>query len=195
MACSFRQVDTLYVEGAALEQLSVHDQIRQAVEQGQANRTQRDFFAITGHRIVPDGGTILAFRVFSRPTIPLVDQAGFQKLTIFIPFALTTEPVEITLSKRRDVIAFWSNANSNFPRRSGCYGYAADGSIHLVKRSPTEIVADLSLTFDLVSAGGWRGECSRLTFKKELVLEQKAVQYLTPWEGRPSSEPYEESMR
>jgi hypothetical protein len=141
-------------------------------------------------------GTVLAYRAFSTGVIPLVDQAGFEKLTIVVPDNLAnTVQNKIVLSDGSEAIVFWSRGSSNFPGMSGCYGYAVSGSMTVTNKARDTIAADLDMILRSISPGGREEGCGTFAFKKALILDRKTVQQLTPWEGTSGSHIYDESIR
>ena len=189
------QTDSFYIENASLSELQDHRAAQRLIYRGTTPEGLKDYFQLTGHRVVPGMGTVLAYRAFSRGVIPLVDQAGFEKLTIVLPDNLTnTVENRIVISDGGEAIVFWSRGSSNFPR-IGCYGYAVSGSITVTNKARDTLVADLDMILRSISPGGWEEECGTFAFKKALVLDRKTVQQLTPWEGTAGSHIYDESIR
>ncbi len=191
------QVDSFYIENATLAEIEDHRLLRDSVVQknerlGLAN----EYFVITGHRIISDGGIVFGHRLFSSGAIPLLDQASFQKLSIYIPFSVTDQRLNaISIKENKDVFIFWSKGPSNFPRGSGCYGYATDGHVTFMRISDEEISAELNITIDTVSPGGWKKDCDRLELMKTISFKKKLASALTPWEGRQGTHVYDESIR
>ena len=191
--CTVRQVDWFLVEQASMAEASLH-QLAKGSKRNWFAKAQPEF-VITGHRIAAGDGAIIAYRAFSHGMLPLVDQAQFKKLTIFLPFALSDRLIEINLAGEEKAIAFWSNGSSNFPGESGCFGYASGGSIRLKKITNEEVFVNLSLSFDLVSPTNLNEGCSHFEFKESLTLRKEKVTSLTPWEGAVGVHLYDESIR
>jgi hypothetical protein len=190
------QTDSFYVENASLSELQDHRAAQPLVVRGTRPAALKEYFGLSGHRIVPGIGTVLAYRAFSGGLIPLVDQGGFEKLTVVLPANFSKNVGEnISLSEGGKVIVFWSRGSSNFPGESGCYGYASSGSIIVATIARDTITADLDMILRSISPGGWEKECGTLAFKKTLTLDRKTVQQLTPWEGTSGSHIYDESIR
>lgn len=140
------QTDSFYVENANLSELQSHRAMQAVVVQGARPSAVKDYFGLSGHRIVPGVGTVLAYRAFSGGLIPLVDQGGFEKLTVVLPVNFSKNVGEnISLSEGGEVIVFWSRGPSNFPRTANCYGYASSGSIAITNTARDTIAADLDM--------------------------------------------------
>lgn len=192
--CALRQVDSFYLDRAAMSEVDLHKSAKQAIALNKPPKTSSEF-VITGHRIIDGSGTVIAYRAFSSGELFFVDQATFQKLTIFLPFSLSNDLTEVSLSEREDVIAYWSSGSSNFPGKTGCFGYVSNGRVRLSRITNTELSADLLITFDLVSPGGWKKECGRFVFNESMILKKRDVNALTPWEGTVGAHIYDESIR
>ncbi len=121
--------------------------------------------------------------MFSHPIVPLPDQSGFEKLTIFLPSDAARRPGEVNIDGSENAFAFWSKGNQHFPG-SACFGYASLGTIRFERIDAQRVWARVSLAFD--SVGLWRDRCRRVVFDKRLVLTRKQVADLTPWEGAAS---------
>ena len=130
---------------------------------------------------------MFAYRKFT--AVPLVDQAGFQKLSIYLPFPLTDQTFStVPIKANSTAIAFWSRGASNFPRRSDCYGYASDGYINLTRVSAEEVEADLNLTIDLSRRNSLEKEmCPLFVLRERISFTKKLIGNLTSWEGRPGT--------
>jgi hypothetical protein len=125
------QADSFYVEKATLSEIDAHLLLRNRIlQKNERIAWSNEYLSITGHRISADGGIVFGHRLFSKGVIPLVDQASFEKLSIQIPSGETHHKMStISIKSDKDVLVFWSKGPSNFPRGSGCYGYASDGYI------------------------------------------------------------------
>ena len=103
------QTDSFCVENASLSKLLDYRAAQALVVRGARPEVLKDYFGLSGHRIVPGVGTVLAYRVFSRGAIPLVDQAEFEKLTVVLPDNFSKGVGnKISLSEGSEVIVFWS---------------------------------------------------------------------------------------
>ena len=177
-----------------MAEMDLHKTTRQAIVLNKPTKIISEF-VITGHRIMEGNGTVVTYRTFSPGGPFFVDQAAFQKLTIFLPFSLSNDLPEVNIGDREDMIAYWSNGSSNFPGKTGCFGYASGGRIRLSRISSTDLSAELFITFDLVSPGGWQKECGKFVFNENVILQRKDVNTLTPWEGTAGAHIYDESIR
>lgn len=192
--CSSRVADSFYVENATLVERNIHGSMRQSGSLERAGSVGKEL-VLSGHRIIAGEGTVIAYREFDRGHMLLPDQAQFAKLTILVPVSLREKEVVLILGEQKGVIAYWSRGASNYPGKSGCHGYASDGKVRLTQRQDDQLLAEVSLKFNLVSPGGWKKECGPFDFNDQLIIEKRNVQDLTTWEGKLGTHPYDESIR
>ncbi len=189
--CSAHRIDSFFVDSAALQKTELHSSIKKTIDQKQSIKID-DHFVVTGHRIVNGDGLVIAYRSYYAKFL-MPDQSEFQKFTIYLPNSPESQQV-INLGEDNGC-AFWSKGASNFPGKSGCFGYVTSGTIRIDSISQSEISADINVKIISVSPEGWQKECGSFVFKKNLLLQKRKVESLTPWEGSPGKHVYEESMR
>jgi len=191
--CTTTKVDSFFLENAAISNLNYHSMLKNSISEDSKLQPD-DTFVITGHRIEEGDGVVIGYREFASGMIPLTDQATFEKLTIYLPLSLWINKKEISLADE-GIIAFWSNGASNFPGKSGCFGYASSGKVYISSVTNNEAHIDLNATFDLFSPGGWSGDCGKFSLHRKIALRKMIVSSLTPWDGSIGNHIYDESIR
>jgi len=188
--CTHVQSELFVVDHAIVADLEVHQLTAKQQEQTILNKD----FVITGHRIVEGSGTVIAKREYARGSFLQSDQSSFRKLTIYFPYSITEKNKRIELDNNNEIIVFFSSGSSNFPGKTGCFGYAREGYIHFKGYSSENMQVELSLNFNLLSPSGWQDECGRFNIRETSTLPRKELSSLSPWEGAEGSNLYEESM-
>ena len=187
--CAGWSPDYVWVDRAGLEDPRAHYELSQM----QAQRLADPEFVITGHRIVPGDGTVLAVRDSSIGIPVLTDQGSFEKVTVYLPKRLGAGDGTIRLEDLPGAFAFLSRGSSAFPGKSGCAGYATGGEIKYSGSTHDAIGITMELHFILSSPAGWKGECAEIAYRAGGSFERKAAEALSPWEGAAGSNVYEES--
>jgi len=154
---------------------------------------QREF-VVTGHRLIAGLGMVLAIRRFASGSPFLTDQASFEKLTVALPRTVDRSAEDFVVDKGETALAFYSFGSSNFPGSGGCFGYAKQGNIRIIKYTPERITARLTLLFLLTSPGGWQKECSEKQIDQEFEFTVKPFDQLTTWDGKAGRHIYDETM-
>ncbi len=188
--CVRLKSNSFFIEGASMQNVELHEQACQAIITNKLPPIEREF-VVTGHRISEGEGFIIASRIFNQSR--WVDQAEFEKLTIYIPAGLPLDGSNISL-RTSGVIAFFSTGSANFPGQTGCFGYASDGLVNVISHLPNQVSVRILAFFQLTSPGGWENDCGKFNYDQSLVLKRKDVKSLTSWEGAPGKHIYDESM-
>lgn len=152
-------------------------------------------FVVTGHRITAGEGTVLAIRRFNAGSPFLTDQASFEKLSISLPKSMTGEGDQFAFERTGSALAFYSSGSSNFPGGAGCFGYATDGHVRVIRRTTNSLVVHLDLHIPLTSPAGWKQDCTEKHIDQDMEFAVKPLDQLTPWDGRPGKHVYDETMR
>jgi hypothetical protein len=154
-------------------------------------------FVVTGHRVTPGTGTVLALRRYYGSGKLRTDKGEFEKLTIHlpeIPSLSKSEGGNVKFAVNDgSVNAYYSTGSSSFPGRSGCFGYAADGQVMIVDSSSEILIVHVMLDIPLYSPGGWKEECTLKHIDQELLLEVKHADELTAWDGKRGEHIYDET--
>ena len=195
-ACAHVDEQSFYVTRASLQEDARHQQLSKMFVSKQTHLKYEDKeFVVTGHRIATGTGTVLAFRGFAPGPPFLVDQAGFQKITIYLPSVALKEGSEVHISDSGGAMAFYSTSSSNFPGSGGCFGYASTGSIAVISVSDPEITAKVDLLFRLSGPLGTAlSDCDDKRIQATYTARKLQVQELTPWQGAAGKHIYDETI-
>lgn len=172
-----------FADSATLQELAKHRILLDTWNANSSLSQAAGSFVVEGHRIGEGDGLVLAYRRYSQPLLPAVDQETFEKLTVLLPSRRSILSETVPVGSDRDIVAFYARGSSAFPGRSGCFGYAKSGTVKLSGVSENRVRAEVELVFDLESPSGWPQDCGPFVFRRSLLLEHRAVQDLTPWEG------------
>lgn len=194
--CAHVDEQSFYVRDASLQERARHDQLATTFVSKRTHLGYEDKeFVVTGHRIGAGKGTVLAFRSFA-PGSPLkVDQAGFQKITVFLPSRSISEGSEIHIPHPQGAMAFYSSGSANFPGGGGCFGYASAGSVRVLSIVNSDITIKADLQFRLSGpAGTALSDCEDKRVQATYTAREIRVQDLTPWQGAAGKNIYEETI-
>ena len=154
----------------------------------QLSREERDFLPVRGHRLTSGHGVALAYRRYSAGSLVAIDDETFEKVTVWLPDSLLIQEKVLDLRTRRDVVVRYSRGGSAWPG-AACYGTAAEGQITLRQVESNRVGAQVTFTMDLAGPS----YCGRASFRRHLVFVRRALEQLTPWDGRSGSHIYEET--
>lgn len=144
-----------------------------------------DFFSLAGHRISYGDGTIIGIREYASSPMLTVDQGGFRKVTIWIPSpSLVTG--KISLISIPQAIAFASVGNPSFPDR-GCWAYASTGKVFVHEKFNKSALIEFDIPF-----GKLQPDCQSFHLLKSIIVKEKMLKSLTPWEGAIGSTIFDE---
>jgi hypothetical protein len=194
--CTTVREQSFYVKEASLQEGARH---RELAKRFVARKTHLDYddkvFVVTGHRIAAGQGTVLAFRSFAPGSPFVVDQAGFFKITIYVPVATLSEGMELRVPGSDGALAFYSNGSSNFPGSGGCFGYASAGSIKVLKISQPDVTVRADLQFALSGPlGAALSDCEDKKVQSTYIARQVRLEEITPWQGKPGQHIYDETL-
>ena len=191
IGCSIQQSSSFFVEQAAISEIGIHRKIRESLKQ-RISPLFGELFAVTGHRISTGKGTVLATRSFLSTVPPLPDIAGWEKITIYLPYSLSEKITYISV-ENEDIIVFWSKGASNFPR-TGRFGYGTSGWIRFGESSKHRLVIDFEISIQSFEPFFSTSPHSQFVIRQDLTLQETQVDDLTPWEGAVGSHIYDESI-
>lgn len=180
MGCSTHSA--FYIEGGSFLDLETHRKYLSSINNHQDFALDDRLFVVTGHRLTEGKGVVISFRNYKRGKLFYTDQGDFEKITIALPSGLPENKGEIKLGIGTDTIVFYSTGSSAFPGRSGCFGYAEEGSILFEVLKSKKISAQIVFKSDLKSPGRWK-DCSSVIITRAIIFKPKLVSDLTPWEG------------
>ena len=199
------QRKAFYVENATIDRVELQQAVRQAVETEpfslsslniltSGEVTVHRHFMVTGHRIAEGEGIVFAVRKFlafpSWPP-PVTDSEVYEKLTIYLPFMMSTDRGEIDLA-RDGIYIFWSKGGSAWPGLVGCFGYGTGGQIRYERKPASKIIVHLNVHIGLISKI-WNKKCAPFTLEQRLTFDRKMMGELSTWEGRTGKGIYDES--
>lgn len=190
--CAHNTEEHFFIPSASLAEDWRHIRLGEA-SSASLSLDQREF-VVTGHRLIAGQGTVLAIRRFTSGSPFLTDQASFEKLTVALSKTVKRPAEEFVTGGGESVLAFYSFGSSNFPGAAGCFGYARQGNIRIVKYTSERITAHLTLLFPLASPGGWKKECSEKRIDQEFEFTVKSFDQLTTWDGKAGRHIYDETM-
>lgn len=193
--CAHVKEESFYVTDASLQENARHRELSKTFV---SKRTRLDDqeFVVTGHRITADGkGTVIGLRSFAPGSAFLVDQAGFQKISVYLPGTSLTKGAEVQIPGQNGAMAYYSSGLSNLPGGGGCFGYATTGSIKVIDVSPSDVTISADLLFGLSGpAGAALSDCDDKRIRGTYVARHLRVQELTPWQGTMGKNIYEETI-
>lgn len=194
--CGHIHEQSFYVSGASLQESEHHQRLLKTFESRRTHLTYDDKeFVVTGHRIAQGRGTVLAFRSYD-PGNPLIaDQAGFFKITVYVPTTSLKGGQEFPVPGPDGALAFYSTGSSNFPGSGGCFGYASEGSMRVLETSATTVTVKADLHFRLSGpAGTALSDCADKRIEATYKAQARRVEELTPWQGAAGQNIYEETI-
>jgi len=185
--CVSQYTESFYIEHAKFAQFETHSKLRQTPMHDE-NIDDIEFFALVGHRIDHGNGTILGIREYSSGPLLTVDQGGFRKVTIWIPNPILVVG-ETRLASTYQAIAFASVGNPSFPDR-GCWAYASSGKIFAHKKYEKLALIEFDIPFPKLQP-----DCQSFHLLKSIVVKEKDIDTLTPWEGAVGRTIFDEGIR
>jgi hypothetical protein len=194
--CASVEEQWLYVDRARLQEASRHRALSQAFVDSGPQRLPYDDkeFVVTGHRIANGEGLVLALRSFDPGVFWAPDQAGFLKMTVFLPFARIEPGSQIHIPDSKGAMAYLSTGSSSFPGGNGCFGYASKGTINIDEIQNTQLKVSLSLSFRTASPLGFSGQCDEKVVRGQYVVPRVDLSKLTPWQGIAGKSVHEEAV-
>lgn len=186
-SCASQYTESFYIEHAKFAQSETHSKLRQTSNRDQDIK-KIEYFSLSGHRLDHGNGTILGIREYSSSPLLTVDQGGFRKVTIWISNP-TLVVGETHLTPTSQVIAFASVGNPSFPDR-GCWAYASSGKIVVHEKSNQSAQIDFDIPFPKLQP-----VCQSFHLLKSIVVREKDIDTLTPWEGAVGGTIFDEGIR
>lgn len=187
--CSLLGYRTLYIENAALTDPTMYDaELKNVSEKGKAS--DKDFLPVVAHRICNGTGTAIAYRKWSPGSWFIIDDEGYEKITIYIPHILEKEG-NIILGTNTGTISIIASGGSAWPK-TGLIGVAQKGSIKYKRTSSHEIEVEIDLVVNLYNIS-WNELGPSRHFHEQVTLKKKDIHSITPWEGREGSHIYDET--
>jgi hypothetical protein len=144
------------------------------------------------HRMKEGSSVVIARRDFF-PSRQL-DGARFEKLSIVLPAAMVINGTEISIPNN-DIAVFISYGSSAFAGKTGCYGFANDGSIRIIDLDAQHLRIEVNAKFNLKSPLEWKDQCGPKVVSESINALWTSLDQLSAWEGRPvqSDTPFEEA--
>lgn len=196
LAACTTESDAFFVSGATMAEPEIHSVAQsEPLQNWRSNIGMK--IGVSGHRIVPGEGTVIAFRS-QRSNLLVMDSASFEKLTIFIDKPLPGKTGVIRLGENGRAFAFWSVGDAISAPDADCVGWASEGLVEYQRASANEVAFDIRMrirTVELSSIHIHHIPCRAFSFERETTLSEKNVLTLTPWEGRPSEDIIDEVFR
>ena len=158
---------TVYQTPAALTRISSHAELQGHFTKSNVHQLG-DCFVLEGHTTADGTGLVLASRHNASSRLR-ADSSSFEYLTIYIRHPGSGK---LTASFPQDAMAFYSSGNLDFPSRSGCVGYAPNGSIEYEMISDSSVRATVNLELELLSPRGYKGECSRQVVNEKWIFKR-----------------------
>jgi len=185
LAYSARAVeDTFFMRNAALEDPELLRKLESAPERDDSQRTRFGFFV---HRITKGEGMVLGYRYYSGGDPLIIDDEGFNKITIWLPSEAPQGTSTFDLADARRAQVFSSAGGSAWPSLE-CSGVISSGKMTIQFDGASAVVSIEGALQPLGSSRQFdtcKPQPANLTFK----ATELSVDRLTPWLGaRPAEE-------
>lgn len=153
---------------------------------------RREDFPVYAHRIRPGRGSVIAYRSYSNGSLAMIDDESYRKLTLWVPEGVG-EGGRWPIGGEGGVKAVYTQGGSAWPR-SACAGYIVSGHLDVAK----ELFGYLVTVEGVFQPRGnvvSRKSCVERGFHSRFEARLQDVSGLTPWLGKASTHPYDETYR
>ncbi len=149
------------------------------------NRPESTKLLLNGHYVKSGNNLVLLFRRYTTGSIFVIDDEGYEKLTIEIRNYILGKPIRFDSS---DIKFYYSSGSSGFVSKGhGVYSTSGSGSLTIRKVERDKITAEIDLTMWARPAGAFPFEGKQVQIRKWVSFEEKNIAELTPWLGIPDS--------
>ncbi len=154
----------------------------------------RERLGLFVHRLAVGEGTILALRRFDGGGFMVSDDESFEKLTIYLPPALATFPLELSLAEHTQVVVVVTQGGSAWVR-DACSGHVDSGQLS-VQPIGRRLQVRLSGRIEPVGNRDVWPHCKEAReIDFSFLATPIMADQLTPWLGLAGKFPYQESYR
>ena len=191
---SIDKTDTFYLREAELANPSYLYEMEDRLKKEQDYyRLLNDNPSVYIHRIKKGTGLILAFRWYSNGKLWIIDDEGFEKLTIWLAMNAITKETSWRFEDSDKLIGVYTKGGSAWPRNA-CSGYLRTGTVTI---KPIGKVYKVQVNAQLEpqgvrTLGDW-GKAQNI--KMEFSTKEIEHKNLTHWLGKASDHPYKETYR
>jgi hypothetical protein len=187
------KIDTFYILNASLRNPEYLYELENRLAKEDAYRVLDETPSVYAHRLKRGGGTILAYRWFSRGGSYVMDDERFEKITIWLPELPSERVSTFDISDRTSVIVVYTKGASAWPDIA-CSGYLNAGQL-IVRRKGKRLVVTVEGTLQPLAVLAFANPCNSRTIENEFHATEIDHHELTTWLGKPGSHPYYETYR
>jgi hypothetical protein len=192
---SVPRTDTFYVINADFAEPAFFAKLQaelQHSDQERAFLARHELPTVFAHRIVAGTNTVIAYRWFTPGSPLVIDDEGFEKITVSLPSVTPQGLFEGKIVPNGPVVAIVTRGGSAWPQRA-CSWRVEDGTVSIeVKGSSYDVHVTGRLKAEPPSMSK-ASNCTQEILDKRFEAKRLSLSEVTPWLGKQGDHPYAET--